>query len=65
MEYGNAQEVWNYSVPLIPNALSWWIISASDRTIVTYFGISINGVYSASNKFSVIIVTLFLIFNLT
>lgn len=60
------REVWNYSVPLIPNALSWWIISASDRTIVTYFlGISINGVYSASNKFSVIIVTLFSIFNLT
>ena len=29
-----------YSVPLIPNALSWWIFSASDRLIVTTFLLS-------------------------
>ncbi|GIC31257.1 hypothetical protein SUT328_14570 [Streptococcus parasuis] len=40
-------------------------MGASDRTIVTYFlGISINGVYSASNKFSVVLL-LFFYFNLT
>lgn len=56
----------NYSIPLVPNALSWWIINASDRTIISHFiGVSMNGVYSASNKFSSIIITLFSIFNMT
>lgn len=58
--------LWRYSIPLVPNALSWWIISASDRTIVSHFlGVGINGIYSASNKFSGIIVTLFSVFNMT
>lgn len=60
------KSLWRYSIPLVPNALSWWIISASDRTIVSHFlGVGINGIYSASNKFSGIIVTLFSIFNMT
>ncbi|HFI0686296.1 TPA: polysaccharide biosynthesis C-terminal domain-containing protein [Streptococcus suis] len=60
------KSLWKYSIPLVPNALSWWIISASDRTIVSHFlGVGINGIYSASNKFSGIIVTLFSIFNMT
>lgn len=60
------RKLWKYSIPLVPNQLSWWIINASDRTIVTYFlGIAINGIYSASNKFSSIIITFFNIFNIT
>ena len=55
-----------YSIPLVPNTLSWWIVNASDRTIITYFlDISFNGIYSAANKFSSICVTFFSIFNLT
>lgn len=58
--------IWKYSIPLVPNALSWWIINASDRTIISQFlGIAANGVYSASNKFSAIIITVFSIFNMT
>lgn len=60
------KDLWKYSIPLVPNALSWWIISASDRTIVTHFlGVAANGIYSASNKFSAIVITVFSIFNLT
>lgn len=60
------KRILKYSVPLIPNSLSWWIINASDRTIVTHFlGVSANGVYSVSNKFSGIIITFFSIFNMT
>lgn len=42
-----------YSIPLIPNAISWWIIDASDRIIVTaLLGISQNGILAASLKFA-------------
>lgn len=55
-----------YSIPLIPNQLSWWIINASDRTLITYFiDIASNGVYSIANKFSTIIISIFNIFNIT
>ena len=53
-----------YSVPLIPNALSWWVFSASDRLIVTTFlGVDYNGILAASLKFSSIITTLYTIFD--
>ena len=58
--------LWKYSIPLVPNQLSWWIINASDRTIITYIlNVGMNGIYSAANKFSSVCVTLFGIFNMT
>lgn len=60
------KKIWKYSVPLIPNQLSWWIVNASDRIIVSHvLGIASNGIYSASNKFSSICITFFNIFNMT
>ena len=60
------KELWKYSIPLIPNQLSWWIINASDRIIVSYaLGVAMNGIYSAANKFSSICITIFNIFNMT
>lgn len=55
-----------YSLPLVPNTISWWILSASDRTIILrYLGIGANGIYSAANKFSGIYTTIYNIFNLS
>lgn len=55
-----------FSIPLVPNQLSWWIINASDRMIVSkILGLAANGIYSAANKFSSICITIFNIFNLT
>ena len=55
-----------YSVPLVPNMLSWWIVNASDRMIIsTILGIAQNGIYSAANKFSGVVSTLYSVFNLT
>lgn len=55
-----------YSIPLIPNQLSWWVISASDRTIVSYFiSVMANGIYSVANKFSSVYITFYNIFNLS
>ena len=60
------KDIVKYSVPLIPNMISWWIVSASDRTIIsTVIGVAQNGIYSAANKFSGIFSTLYSVFNLT
>ena len=55
-----------YSLPLVPNNLAWWIIGASDKTIVSCFlGMSQNGILSVSQKFSTMFTTFYGIFNLT
>lgn len=55
-----------YSAPLILNGLSWWIISASDRTIVSAFiGTEANGILAVATKFSAIVANVFVIFNLS
>ena len=41
-----------YSFPLVPNNISWYIINISDRIIVSSFlGSSVNGIYAMANKF--------------
>lgn len=55
-----------YSVPLIPNALSWWIVNVSDRTIISIFlNTAANGIYTVSCKFSNILNSLFGIFTMS
>jgi len=45
------KEMLIYSIPLIPNALMWWIMSFSDRYLITLFlGLSANGLYAVANK---------------
>ena len=57
------KELLGYSLPLIPNTISWWLINAADRTIITMMlGISMVGVYAVSVKFPAILIGLFSIF---
>lgn len=50
------KELLKYSLPLIPNQISWWIVGTSDRTIVSFFlGTATNGIYSIANKFPTIL----------
>lgn len=45
------REMLRYSIPLIPTTMFWWITTASDRYVITYFcGAAANGLYSAANK---------------
>lgn len=54
-----------YSMPLIINQLSSWLINYSDRLIVTQLiGFDENGIYSVANKFFLLPVTFFNIYNL-
>jgi O-antigen/teichoic acid export membrane protein len=60
------KSICRYSVPLIPNQLSWWVMGASDRTVVSYaISVAANGVYSVANKFSSIFITFYNIFNMS
>lgn len=60
------KKLWKYSMPLIPNAISWWIFNSSDRIIVSsVLGIAQNGILSASYKFSSVYITIYNIFNMT
>src|SRR5699024_8797011 len=55
-----------YSLPLVPNSLSWWVIGASDKTVVSGFlGVAQNGNLSVSQKFSTAYTNFYSIFNLT
>lgn len=55
-----------YSIPLIPNALSWWIVNASDRTLISIMiNTAANGIYSVSCKFSNILNSIFSIFTMS
>lgn len=61
----SVKEMIKYSIPLVPNALSWWIVNASDRTIVSFFlGTSANGILSVAHKFPTIITTVYGVFNM-
>lgn len=55
-----------YSIPLIPNQISWWIFNVSDRVIVSYIlGVGKNGILSAASKFSSVYIMAFSIFNMS
>jgi len=55
----------SYSLPLVPNGISWWIISVSDRTIIAIsLGLAANGIYAISTKYAMIYMSIFAIFSL-
>ena len=60
------KEILTYSLPMIPNSLSWWIVNVSDRTIISLFiGVSFNAIYAVSCKFSNILNSVYSIFNMS
>lgn len=55
-----------YSIPLIPNAIAWWVFNSSDRFIVSLvLGLSSTGLLSVSYKFSNIYIMLYNMFNMS
>ena len=60
------RRVSTYSIPLIPNNLAWWVVNASDRTIIAHFlGTAANGIYSVANKFPNVFIQIYNILNLS
>lgn len=57
------KELLVYSLPLIPNTISWWISNSSDRYFVTAIcGADINGIYSVAYKIPTILTAVYSIF---
>lgn len=51
-DYSKLKEMMQYSIPLVPNSVSWTIINLSDRIVISYgLGTNANGIYSVANKF--------------
>lgn len=45
------KELLKYSWPMVPNAMSMWVMNASDRIVVSYFlGIEANAIYAVAKK---------------
>lgn len=58
------KEVGGYSIPLVPNQISGWVLSASNRVIISAFiNVAANGVFAVANKFSNLVGTFYGFFN--
>ncbi len=63
--FGMDQILLSFSLPLVPNALGWWMMNVSDRYILNYYeGMAANGIYAIANKFPAMIIMVNSIFNL-
>lgn len=59
------REVIQYSLPLIPNTISWWLINSANKFIVlTFLGVSSNGLFAMAGRFPVILVMVNQVFTL-
>lgn len=62
--YELVKEMLIYSMPLIPNALMWWMMNVSDRYVITLIlGVSANGIYAVANKIPTILMIINSIFS--
>lgn len=54
-----------YALPLIPNTISWWLINSANKFIVlTFLGMSYNGIFAMAGRFPVILVMINQVFTL-
>lgn len=55
-----------YSLPLVPNMLSWWLTNISSRYIIAlYYGLSLSGLFAAASKLPALINVITSVFQLS
>lgn len=65
ISFGFAKILLKYSIPLIPNSLSWWAISSANRYIILlYLGVAANGIFAIAYKLPTILLMFVNIFYL-
>lgn len=58
------KEMVSFSLPMILNNVSWWIINSLDKVMVEYFvSVAASGIYSVASKIPSVLTTLTNIFN--
>lgn len=66
INYQKQKEMLSYSLPLIPNAISWWIINVSNRTVISLIlGTASNAIFAVASKIPNLCQTLFGVFHLS
>lgn len=64
-EYNRIYEVLKYSIPLIPNGIMWWLVSALNRPVMEYnLDYSAIGIYAVANRFPSVIMMVFTVFSI-
>lgn len=55
-----------YSLPLVPNDISWWVLNVSDRQIIlVVLGAAANGIYAIANKIPALCSSIFGMFTVS
>lgn len=56
----------NYSLPLIPNNLAWWVVNGSGRVVIShYIGVAANGIFAVASKFPSVFISFYNVVNLS
>ncbi|QOV18868.1 oligosaccharide flippase family protein [Blautia liquoris] len=51
-----AKDLIKYSLPIVPNNIAWWLVSASNRIVINWgMGDAANGIYAISMKFPTLV----------
>lgn len=57
------KEMFVFAIPLIPNGILWWLVSALNRPIMEgYLGLHAIGIFAVANKFPALLSMLFSVF---
>lgn len=55
-----------YSIPLVPNSIMWWLVSALNRPLMEHYGgMHAIGLFAVANKFPSIISSIFTMFSVS
>lgn len=66
IDFKEFKRIIKYSIPMIPNSISWWIFSSSDRIIVSaLIGLSATGILSVAYKLSNVGIVIYNVFNMS
>ena len=64
ISWGRCREMLLYSVPLIPNGIMWWLVSALNRPILeANGGMHAIGLFAVANKFPALLSMIFAVFS--
>ncbi|MDO5406090.1 MAG: oligosaccharide flippase family protein [Eubacteriales bacterium] len=56
IDFAIARGLIKFSLPIVPNNIAWWLVSASNRIVINWgMGNSANGIYAISMKFPTLV----------
>lgn len=66
IDFDLIKQLLSYSLPLVPNELSWWVIKGSDRVIISsMLSVTVNGIVSVAHKFPSVFIMFYNYFNVS